>query len=97
MRAPAQTTVESLLKRKKKASLRRGSRCFTKSIVDTEASDVRAELTEDMAAERIATIKKPFNRWGTSVIMKIGKMKSKARIPEPGLGSGSGIWNGCWR
>ena len=65
--------------------------CFRKSIVDTEAKDVRAELTEDIAAARIATIKKPFNRCGTSVIIKIGKMKSFALIPEPGRGSGSGI------
>src|SRR3954454_20999704 len=95
MRATAQTIVESLLNRRKKDSLRCGRKCLTKSMVETEAKDVRAELTEDMAAERMATIRNPFSTCGTSVIMKMGKIKSLALMPEPGLGSGSGIWNGC--
>ena len=41
-------------------SLFRGT-WFTKSIVDTEARAVSAELTEDMAADSIATIKNPRN------------------------------------
>ena len=49
-------------KRKKKVSLRPGRRCLTKSIVETEAREVRAELTEDMAAERMATIRNPFSK-----------------------------------
>src|ERR1051325_2597132 len=89
IKAIAQATVDILLKRKKNASLRCGSRCFTKSIVETEASDVRAELTEDIAAERMATIRKPFRMCGTSVIMKMGKTKSLALMP--GRDSGSGI------
>ena len=63
--------------------------CFTKSIVETDASEVRAELTEDMAAASMATIRKPFNRCGASVIMKIGKTKSFAG--ECGRGMGKGI------
>src|SRR5216117_1517170 len=59
MSAPAHTTVEVLLNCRKKASLRRGIACLTKSIVETDASEVRAELTEDMSADRIATIRKP--------------------------------------
>ena len=70
--AAAQATVEILLKRRKKDSLRCGRKCLTKSIVETEARDVRAELTEDIAAERMATIRKPFRICGTSVIMKMG-------------------------
>ena len=35
-------------------------------------------------------MRKPFNTCGTSVIMKIGKMKSKDLMP--GRPSGSGIW-----
>ncbi len=31
-------------------------------MVETEARDVSAELTEDMAAERMATIRKPFSK-----------------------------------
>src|SRR5689334_24167692 len=56
----AQNTVEYLLKRRKYSSLRSFTICFTKSIVDTEASAVIAELIEDIAADRIATIRKPF-------------------------------------
>jgi hypothetical protein len=33
---------------------------------------VSAELTEDIAAARMATISKPFNRCGAPVSMKIG-------------------------
>jgi len=62
IKAAAQKTVEYLLKRRKKISLRPGRRCLTKSIVETEAREVRAELTEDMAAERIATIRNPFSK-----------------------------------
>ena len=62
IRAAAQATVETLLKRKKNDSLRCGNTCLTKSMVETDASEVRAELTEDMAADKIATIKKPFSR-----------------------------------
>src|SRR5882724_3521777 len=92
--ATAQTTVEILLKRRKKASVRCGSRCFTKSMVETDAREVRAELTEDIAAERMATIRNPFRMCGTSVIIKMGNTKSFAFMPEPARGSGSGIWNG---
>src|SRR6266702_4914735 len=75
--AAPQITVEYLLKRKKYSSLRPWpARGLTKSMVETEASDVRAELTEDIAAERMATIRNPFSQWGTAVSMKIGKMKS---------------------
>src|SRR3974390_3209563 len=95
MSKPAQATVESLLKRRKNSSLRCGSACLTTSMVETEAREVRAELTEDMAAERMATIRKPFSTCGTSVIMKMGKMKSLAVMPEPGRVSGNGIWKGC--
>src|SRR4051812_28620249 len=51
---PAQNTVEYLLNRRKYSSLRPFSSgiCFTKSIVDTEASAVIAELIEDIAADR---------------------------------------------
>src|SRR5882672_4354037 len=94
IRAPAQTTVETLLKRKKNASLRRGNACLTKSMVDTEAKDVSAELTEDIAADKMATIKNPFKTWGTFVRMKIGKTKSLAVMREPGRVSGSGIRKG---
>src|SRR3954454_11474022 len=52
IRATAHATVESLLNRRKKASLLPGIHCFTKSIVETEDREVRAELTEDIAAER---------------------------------------------
>src|SRR6266571_7104830 len=87
--AAPQITVEYLLKRKKKSSPRLlPARGLTKSIVETEASDVRAELTEDIAAERMATIRNPFSQWGTAVSMKIGKMKSYALMPAPGLVSG---------
>ena len=70
--APAQAIVEILLKRRKKASDRPGNIFLTKSIVETEASEVSAELTEDIAAARMATISKPFNRCGAPVSMKIG-------------------------
>jgi hypothetical protein len=63
-----------------------------KSIVETDASEVMAELMDDIAAARIATMRKPFRRCGTSVSMKIGKMKSFDLMP--GRASGSGIWNG---
>src|SRR5512135_2515376 len=95
MSAAAHPTVEYLLKRKKKPSLRFGSACFTKSIVETDASEVSAELTEDIAADKMATMRNPRRTCGTSVIMKMGKMKSFALIPEPGRGSGKAIWNGC--
>src|SRR5438874_4929845 len=71
--APAQTTVEILLNRRKKPSLFLGKRWVTKSIVETEERDVRAELTDDIAAERMATMRKPRSTCGTSVIMKMGK------------------------
>src|SRR5207302_1236726 len=93
--ATAHTTVESLLNRKKNASLLCGRACLTKSIVDTEASDVSAELTDDIAADKIATIKNPFSKCGTSVTINMGKMKSLALMPEPGRGSGKAIWKGC--
>jgi hypothetical protein len=32
-----------------------------KSIVETEASDVMAELMDDIAAARMATMRKPFS------------------------------------
>jgi len=86
--------VETLLKRRKKLSLRAGMTCLTKSMVETDARAVRAELTEDIAAERMATIRKPFSRCGTSVIMKMGKTKSLAVMPEPGRVSGRAIWIG---
>ena len=92
IKANPHTTVENLLIRKKKLSLRFGASGFTKSMVETDASEVRAELTEDIAADRIATIRKPFSKCGTSVTMNVGKMKSLALMP--GRGSGSGILNG---
>src|SRR5580658_7215022 len=67
-------TVEILLKRRKKSSDLPGSHFLAKSIVETEASEVRAELTEDMAAARIATMSRPFKTCGTPVNMKMGKM-----------------------
>ena len=70
--APAQAMVEILLKRRKKDSDRSGNIFLTKSIVETEASEVSAELTEDIAAARMATMSKPFNRCGAPVSMKIG-------------------------
>ena len=85
----AQKTVEYLLKRRKYSSSRPFTIWRTKSIVETEASAVIAELIEDIAAERIATMRKPFRRCGTSVIMKMGKMKSLDLMP--GRASGSGI------
>src|SRR5205823_3836433 len=57
--AMAQAIVEDLLNRRKKASSLRGSKCLTKSMVDTDEREVRAELTDDIAAERMATIRKP--------------------------------------
>ena len=63
-------------------------------MVETEARDVSAELTDDIAADRMATIRNPFSRCGTSVIMKMGNMKSLAVIPEPGRVSGRGILKG---
>src|SRR5205814_2631895 len=87
-RFAAQKTVDHLLKRRKNSSDREGarslrapSRGFTKSIVETDASEVNAELTDDMAAERIATMRKPLSQCGTSVSMKIGKTKSFALMP----------------
>ena len=58
-------------------------------MVETEAREVIAELIEDIAAERIATMRKPFKMCGTSVIMKMGKIKSLDLMP--GRASGSGI------
>src|SRR5882724_1718665 len=58
----AQPMVEALLKRRKNASLRPGDRGLRKSIVETDASAVMAELMEDMAAARIATMRKPLSR-----------------------------------
>src|ERR1051325_6343103 len=88
MSSAAQTTVEPLLNRRKNSSLRFRAKCFTKSIVETDASEVSAELTDDIAAERIATIRNPFSQCGTAVSMKMGKMKSLRLIPEPGFASG---------
>ena len=85
----AQNTVEILLNRRKYSSSRPFTICFTKSIVETDANDVIAELIDDIAADKIATIKNPFKMCGTSVIIKIGKMKSLDLIP--GRASGSGI------
>src|SRR6185503_2381302 len=53
IRAAAQKTVELRLKRRKNSSSRPGRKRFTKSIVETEASAVSAELMLDIAAERI--------------------------------------------
>src|SRR5262245_36591727 len=72
----AQATVEVLLNARKKDSVRPCNTGLTKSIVETEANEVRAELTEDIAAARIATMRKPLSRCGASVSMKIGKIKS---------------------
>src|SRR3954469_12105262 len=73
MSAPAQKMVERLLKRRKNSSSRaRLRRFFITSIVETEARAVIAELTLDIAAERIATMRKPFKTCGTAVTMKIG-------------------------
>src|SRR5438105_3245307 len=54
---PAQKTVEYLLKRRKYSSSRPFTICRTKSIVDTDASAVMAELIDDIAADRIATMR----------------------------------------
>ena len=71
--------------------------CGSVAIVETDANEVRAELTEDIAAERTATIRKPRSSTGTSVIMKMGKIKSLAAMPEPGRTCGKGIFKGwCW-
>src|SRR5580698_3263345 len=83
------STVETLLKRRKKPSDLSGNSFLAKSIVETEASEVKAELTEDMAAARIATMSSPFKMCGTAVNMKMGKMKSSALIPLPGRTSGT--------
>ncbi len=88
MRAAAQNTVEILLTRRKNASDFPGSAFLRKSIVETEASEVSAELTEDIAAASIATISSPFRTCGTAVNMKMGKMKSLALMPLPGRISG---------
>ena len=50
--------------------------------------EVSAELTDDIAADRIATIRQPFSQCGTSVSMKMGKMKSLALISRRVSGSG---------
>src|SRR5436190_22594233 len=63
--AAAQNTVEFRLKRKKNSSSLRGQSRFTKSIVETDDKAVKAELILDIAAESIATIRKPRNRCGT--------------------------------
>src|SRR6186997_2106386 len=47
IKAAAQKMVEILLKLRKYASDFRGNIFFTKSMVETDASDVSAELTED--------------------------------------------------
>src|SRR5262249_48618148 len=87
---------EVLLKRRKKSSPRCRKTGLTKSIVDTEARDVSAELTEDIAAARMATIRNPRNQCGTSVSMKTGKMKSFAWIP--GRDCGNAICSECsWK
>jgi hypothetical protein len=62
-----------LLNRRKKPSDFAGKSFLAKSIVETEASEVRAELTEDIAAARMATMSSPFKMCGTAVNMKIGK------------------------
>ncbi len=67
--------VEYLLKRKYQSSLLRPPVSgLTKSMVETEASAERVELTEDMAAERMATMISPFSKFGMTEMMKIGKM-----------------------
>src|SRR5207245_11676227 len=93
--APAHATVEILLNRRKKLSLFLDNICLIKSIVETDESEVSAELTDDIAAERTATIRNPRSTCGASVIIKIGKTKSLALIPDPDLGSGSGIFKSC--
>ncbi|HTA31508.1 MAG TPA: hypothetical protein VK731_13535, partial [Candidatus Cybelea sp.] len=60
MSTAPQSTVEILLNRRKKTSDFSGKSFLAKSIVETEASEVRAELTEDMAAARMATMSRPF-------------------------------------
>ena len=47
-------------------------------MVDTDDSADSAELTEDIAALRIATIKNPFNTIGISVRMKMGNTSLSA-------------------
>src|SRR5262245_12922419 len=56
--ARAHNTVEILLNRRKNDSLRSGEMRWKKSIVETEPSEVSAELTDDIAAESIATMRK---------------------------------------
>src|ERR1043165_1747341 len=59
--AAAQKIVEVLLKRRKNSSSRaRLNRFFITSMVETEARAVSAELTLDIAAERMATMRKPL-------------------------------------
>ena len=41
-------------------------------MVETEAKAARAELTDDIAAERMATIRNPFRIGGTAVRIKMG-------------------------
>lgn len=61
-------------------------------MVETEARAEMAELIDDIAAARMATMRKPRMMGGISVTIKMGKMKSLERIP--GRASGSGIWKG---
>src|SRR5205823_640762 len=69
----AHTTVDALQKFRKNPSLRPTRESgLTKSIVETDASDVSAELTDDMDADKMATMRKPFSTCGTAVIMNIG-------------------------
>jgi len=62
-----------LAERRKYSSSRPFTICRTKSIVETGREPVIAELIDDIAAERIATIRHPFSRCGTSVSMKSEK------------------------
>src|ERR1700734_197300 len=63
------TTVETLLKRRKNSSDLPGSIFLAKSIVETDANEVMAELTEDIAAARMATMSRPFKICGAAVNM----------------------------
>src|SRR6266540_3614125 len=69
----AHATVERLLNFRKYSSLRSTDRYpWITSIVETDASAESAELTDDMAADRMATIKRPFMIGGTAVRIKMG-------------------------
>ena len=67
---------------------------MTKSIVETEASEVRAELTEDIAADRMATMRKPFSRCGHFGHHEDGKDEVVGVDAEPGAVPGRGILKG---